>query len=210
MTDCPDWAEDHPEHLLLAQSETAKRVIAAACLSAEKKYPERPHVEDWHRAMFADVVPLDYYAGNCRQADADRCCLQQDVCVGDVVGSPYHRVIDDLESLLKAVKAHGTSCESSWQTSTARQLAISIAQTIGLAVGGIVQIHPFMSGNGRMSRLMWRALLHRFGMPSEAGVIARPPQPYGAIMAAAMRGNYGPLMATILKAIAEQEPQLPQ
>ena len=40
-----------------------------------------------------------------------------------------------------------------------------VVQLITFAVGRLIRIHPFVNGNGRMSRLVANYLLYRFGLP---------------------------------------------
>ncbi|MDA1050309.1 MAG: FAD-dependent oxidoreductase [Planctomycetota bacterium] len=76
---------------------------------------------------------------------------------------------------------------------------------------GMIQIHPFLNGNGRASRILWAWGLVRFGVPIQGRIHLRPDPPYNDVMREAMRGNYGPLALQILQHLSVHSPaqQLP-
>src|SRR5208283_1002833 len=70
---------------------------------------------------------------------------------------------------------------------------------IAFVVGNFIQIHPFLNGNGRVSRLLASFLLLRFGMPPMQEYPRPPDDAYESVNAAAMVGDFGPLIEYILK-----------
>lgn len=185
-----------------------------ACSEVTRQLPSEETVASWHEEAFASVVPLGYYAGGVRRDDdVMRPCLKSDVAVGvpgqpqtHVHGSPPGVARAHLNALFEMIAEPISTLEVEWPNLSPSQRVRRLAGIIGVAVGRFVQIHPFINGNGRTSRVLWRALLNRFGLPPQATVLRRPPDPYAPLMDASMRGNHAPLVFTILQVLRAGPP----
>lgn len=215
-TNCPPWAADSDEHRAPACFRGAEQAVAAASAVARLRTPLATDLADWHRLMFREVVPVDYYAGSVRQLDSARPCLAQNVAVQDgagnsVPGAPAPQVIAEINSFAEALRRALSSLELQWGQLAHVDRVRGVATVVGVFVGKFIQIHPFLNGNGRTSRLLWRVLLHRLGIPPQVSVVTRPSAPYSEVMSAAMVGNYGLAVAMILSglALAKVPAQLP-
>jgi fido (protein-threonine AMPylation protein) len=164
----------------------------------------------WHLTMFRQHVPLDYYAGNFRQVDTTRPCLGIDVWVAGVDGEHFARVPQEVATLFERLRKELNSLEYSWPELTPGQRVIRLSIVLGRVVGRFIQIHPFVNGNGRTSRLLWAWGLLRFGVPPQIRVRQHPEQPnYNSIMADAMRGDFNHLSLFILEHLMGKPPSLP-
>ena len=199
---CPDWSADQPEHQNPAVEVYARAAQRSALQCCERRPPSRADIERWHLELFESVVPLAYYAGFSRQNNPSKPCLAQDVEVAGVRATPFDRVLFAFDELADGLRVQLAMVDLHWDSIDEAQRVRRLASVIGLAVGRFIRIHPFLNGNGRTSRLMWRALLWRFRLPPQCSVIKRPDEPYSKIMAAAMNGNYAPLTALVLSGIA--------
>jgi fido (protein-threonine AMPylation protein) len=160
----------------------------------------------WHDLLFRDFVPLPYYAGNFRQDDPHRPCLRVNVAVGGIAGTPYEFTPAAMQRLFGDVQSSLHDLETDWARLTPRDRAISVAIATGDLVGSFIRIHPFINGNGRISRLLWMWALFRFGVPAQFVIFPRPAPPYAHLMAEAMKGNYLPLQFHVLKHLAGNPP----
>lgn len=197
MGDCPIWDEyQSRDHL----DGCADFVWTQACDDMTHGRPLSDSIRGWHNGLFSSDVPLDYYAGNFRQNDSSRICLGVNVAVGDLPGSHYEDVrrhMVALEENLQQLYVHADLC-----TELEKKVKI-VAKLVGQTVGAFIKIHPFVNGNGRTSRVLWGALLSRFGVSPQAGIVRRPGPPYDQIMESAMEGDYIPLVLAVLRGIAD-------
>jgi fido (protein-threonine AMPylation protein) len=203
---CPKWEKDIPadraaEFILLVTS-----VHQEILTSASHSLVDYNDVRRWHAHLFRDFVPLDYYAGNWRGIDKLRPCLQENVSVGGISGSDFRFVQRHMFGLFHVVRLQLSQLELNWAQLQPSQRALRLAITAANFIGGFVQIHPFLNGNGRTSRLLWRWCLLRFGVPVQCCVYPRPKHPYGDLMRDAMRGDYRPLTIYILDHLANNPP----
>lgn len=201
---CPAWSRDNiRDPVLIAAVRIAYQRMA---LSVSSKIITSTDPLDWHRIIFAGFVPLDYYAGNYRQADPRRVCLGVDVNVDGIPGSSYRMVILEIGSLFDELGRELASQEARWTTLTPQDRALFVATWIATLVGHFVRIHPFINGNGRISRFVWSWGLLRVGLPIQCRIIDRPGPPYGDLMKAAMERDFAPLTLYILRAMAGASP----
>jgi hypothetical protein len=107
-----------------------------------------------------------------------------------------------MDELCTRYRCELAALEFSWPELAPADQVQRVATIIGCAIGAFILIHPFLNGNGRMSRLLWRVLLYRMGLPDGVSVIRRPGPPYDAVMGEAMNGNFGPAVLMVLNAIA--------
>jgi fido (protein-threonine AMPylation protein) len=198
---CPAWSDDKDEHSAPACFSAIKHVVVRACAAAQAAIPRRRDLVEWHRSSFQGLAPLDYYAGGLRQVDPRRPCLAQNVGVQPYMGSHFHHVLLDTEQLCEFIVRELSTLEVQWSGLADADRIRGIATIVGVAIGRFIHIHPFMNGNGRMSRVLWTVLLARLQLPRHLSIVKRPPPPYDQVMAEAMQGNYGPAVALVLQAL---------
>ncbi|RYF49872.1 MAG: Fic family protein [Cytophagaceae bacterium] len=203
MDQCPEWQNDASEHSAPACYRAVKNVCEAAGAKAIKVFPEEYDIKSWHFDMFHALVPLPYYAGRFRGTYSGMECLARDVHVNNVDAVPFQLVTQAMAQLCDNYKAQLRMLEVAWDNTSSSERARRLAVIIGSTIGTYIRIHPFLNGNGRTSRLFWRILLHRMGLPPQATIIRRPDSPYDNLMASAMVGNNIPLIAAILNSITQ-------
>lgn len=207
MGSCPPWDDRIPDDRLSEFKALLDRVQREIFSSAAERILNDSDACRWHRTLFHRFVPLDYYAGNFRQVDPTRPCLQQRVRVGTAYGWHWHSTPEAVQRLFREVFADLAQVEIRWKLLAERDRVLTIAQLVATLVGGFIRVHPFINGNGRVSRLLWRWMLYRFGVSPQHTVFPRPGPPYSQLMAAAMEGNYLPLAAAVIEHLARNRPQ---
>jgi len=137
-------------------------------------------------------VPLRYYAGNFRCIDSRHPCLAVNVHVSGVPGSipadvPEHMrlLTDRLRSAEDELRNHLTTQQDS------RRIVMAKLGMVAGILAIFIKTHPFMNGNGRISRLMANYLCYRHGLPMPfVDPSNRPPDnDYWQSMSLAMQGN---------------------
>lgn len=207
MTDCPEWTENPSPSRCPSFRYACKEAYTQLrddVLSAAYVLPEA--IEFWHYILFHRVVPLDYYAGHYRRDDPDRPCLGCNVHVNGVSGSDFSRVRRDMMELFTQLRTTVTEFELRWPLYSEKERAKRLSVLLGYLVGRFIRIHPFINGNGHISRMLWAWGLSRFCVPIQARISPRPDPPYSEMMAAAMRDDFRPLMLSILQHLAENPP----
>jgi fido (protein-threonine AMPylation protein) len=204
---CPDWRDDAPRdaHFKAAVSRAYRQVA----VSVGSRMVSSGDPSQWHRTVFEGRVPLDYYAGNYRQNDPHRPCLARDVSIGGIAGSAYQSVIAEITLLFDDLRRELAYLEVRWSTLSPENRALFVATWIASLVGNFVRVHPFLNGNGRMSRLLWTWGLLRLGLPVQCRITERPSPPYAGLMNAAMTRNLAPLALHILQAMGRARPTIP-
>jgi len=157
--------------------------------------------------MFRQVVPLAVYAGNYRQLDPERPCLNKPCFVAGVAGYPPVRVPTAMAELIKNARTAVIDLELHWRDLQVEDRARRIAQVVAYLVGHFIRIHPFINGNGRTSRLLWAWVLMRFGTRIQARIGLRPSEPYDEIMSRAMRGDFSLLQLHVLTHLRNNVPR---
>jgi fido (protein-threonine AMPylation protein) len=192
--------------------EALNGAVALARRDSGKKVPRLGELCAWHRRVFGDFVPrgFSYYAGNIRQKKNKAPCLARDVAVNGVTGSPWQKTKADLQSLLLEVATTLVPLENSWDDTEPEERLRILATTIAYFIGRFIQIHPFLDGNGRISRIFWTAIYARYNVPAPyASIAERPGNPYPTLMAKAMNGEFAPLIATMIVKLSEASPEKP-
>jgi fido (protein-threonine AMPylation protein) len=206
---CPEWSSDGPETREGTFRASVAAAYRAAAAAAKRRIADSPTCRDWHRTLFTHHVPLDYYAGNYRQIDPLRPCLQTDVRVEGTPGAPYQTVVSEMERLFDHLRRYTVALELDWPELSPQERAKRLAIILGTMIGRFIQVHPFINGNGRLSRLLWAWGLLRFGVPPQFRVRQRPDHPdYTFIMNQAMQGNFGHLAVHIFKHLTHHAPEL--
>lgn len=209
MHECPEWGGAIPRALRRQFDASVAALYQHVALVASTRIIDSRECRAWHSRLFSDVVPIDYYAGNFRQHDLSRPCLGVDRAVGSLQGASFHFVPDRCENLFESVRREIARSELGWSMLTEKQRALRLAQVIAGMLGEFIRIHPFINGNGRVSRVMWAWGLVRFGAPIQCRITPRPSPPYKDLMAAAMRGDDFPLARAILFHLSVNCPSLP-
>lgn len=204
LLDCPQWIQD---------DDSALPAIAAAAQSfvrfMERQNPRKyilthGDLKQWHQKLFEKVVPVSYYAGNYREVNPAKPCLETNVHVAGIFGAPYEEVEAKMRSFSAELARATTAVDQFLQVGrTAVARVKAAAQIAAFAGGSIVQIHPFVNGNGRIARLAMNFYLHRY-LDYVPFFIDRPTHPsYSTASQIAMQsGNFTPLYQYLVEIIA--------
>lgn len=205
---CPKWeAPESPEKVQCVVSEMAEfhRFIFK---NAKRKIIDHGEIKTWHGRIFRLVVPVSYYAGNYRCEDASKPCLAVDVGVGvpPNPGAPYRDVIDLMREYSEELRDRTIKTSKYIDRGSVSQIEQTgaVVQLVAFAVGRLIQIHPFINGTGRMSRLLANYLLYRFDYHLlHPHPYNRPVgQEYAQAAADCMRGNFNRMFQFILISLA--------
>ena len=199
---CPPWSSDRDEHESPECFAGIDDVVNGACREVLQAIPGNRDFRNWHRRVFRNLVPLPYYAGGYRQHDPKRICLGVDSRVGNVPAVQHTLVVRAMDDLCQFLHQHIVNVEMQWNGLSPADRSIRIATIVGVAIGRFIQIHPFLNGNGRTSRILWAVLFARFKLPRQLSIARRPGGPYGVVMEAAMRGDPAPAIAMVARALA--------
>lgn len=206
MNGCPEWSGEIPPAKEAGFRHAVRRVYREVATTAAHRIVDDTVPARWHMVLFRDVVPLDYYAGNYRQDDRKRPCLGVSIEIGGVQGSLYQLVPTSMARLFDTVRSALIRTEMEWNSLTPRNRSVRVASVIAHAVGGFVRIHPFINGNGRVSRLLWAWGLLRFGVPIQCRLARRPDPPYSQVMRRVMQGDNGFLALYVLQHLTDYAP----
>jgi Fic family protein len=203
---CPAWTNresvDKLPYVVLGMADFHRFIFK----NAKQHIIDHGDIKTWHGKIFARVVPLSYYAGNYRADDPTKPCLRENVGVPPNPGAPYAQVPDLMKNLSDELR--------SLVTKTARYIGRgsippvertrAVIELVAFAVGKFLKIHPFMNGNGRMSRLLANYLLYRFGFPLlHPHPYDRPVgQEYARAAEACMRNDFTLMFQFILTSLA--------
>jgi len=163
----------------------------------QRHLPTVDLAREWHRRIFMGVAPLDAYAGNIRDSDADLPDLfGYEVQVGNRPGLPSAEVPQALDGFQRAVQQATAVLDAAVvQGNVPSQPAEleAILTLCGQAHGEWIRIHPFANGNGRTARLWTRWLALRYGLPPFLRLMPRPiGDLYAGAAARSMDGDHGP------------------
>jgi len=188
---CPPWVAE-PDHKLASIARGLDDFYRFVGRKA-KTYPLNVNdIKMWHGKIFGLAVPLAYYAGNFRGVKDGCPCLAQDVQIGGFPGTPYAEVGSAMSEFSSELALLITKTDQ--YSKSTQNLADRLKAAVHLAAfceGKIIQIHPFLNGNGRMSRITADYLLARYGFPFPFyPPFARPGQTYEQASAPCMVGNY--------------------
>jgi fido (protein-threonine AMPylation protein) len=189
----------------------------AQAASAFKQFMERQNprryiftqgdLKGWHKKFFEKVVPVRYYAGNFRSVDSSKPCLDKNIHVNGVYGAPPA----DVEQLMRSFSDELERATVATDEYVARHpdliSRIGAATDIAAFAGGtIIKIHPFLNGNGRMTRMVMNFYLHRY-VSKLPFYVDRPSHPdYSQASAIAMQtGNLIPLRQYLIEVIASTD-----
>ncbi len=203
---CPEWQDNIPPAEQIRFKIALRAVYSIVLQHAGSSIAGVEDIGRWHGQLFSIFVPVPYYAGNRRQENEQMPCLAIDVQVGGIAGESYVTVTEKMRLHFEVLRKELSRSELYWPLLTPQQRSLRLAQVLAGWIGGFIRIHPFVNGNGRVSRLMWAWGLIRFGVPPQQRLHPRPEPPYGDVMALSMRGDDRPLAMMILKHLGTNPP----
>jgi fido (protein-threonine AMPylation protein) len=198
---CPDWHEEIPSAREAEFSDRLKEAIDRVEDQLRHRAPLDSDLTDLHRILFSDFVPLACYAGNYRKDSIHKSetCLATDVQVGGVLGAPYRHVEQRMTDLCHSC----SEISNLMQNEKGAERALTFAAAAAYAIGEFIRIHPFINGNGRVSRLLWYWLCRRAKVSPMVQIHPRPPAPlYSFCMGKCMNGDDAPLALALLQSLA--------
>lgn len=195
---CPCWSKDSPDDNIDAYRSGLEQALGIVRQAARRPPLDDEAIKLLHSLMFSAIVPLDYYAGNFRCDDARRICLGVNVQVGGIEGADFYAVPETMAAFAQEVETALSDLELRWAQLSPERHALDLANLTAYSVSTFIQIHPFINGNGRTSRLLWRWFLTRFNLRSQVRLAPRPDPPYSELMAHCMRKDWRPLALFIL------------
>src|SRR5580704_13156168 len=170
---------------------------------AETYVLQHGDVKEWHRQLFKDVVPLAYYAGNYRGDDPRFPCLRENVNVGGLPGARFEEVPTLMRKFSEELR--GQIRDLSEYLSNPRSpvdRARAVMMLAAYLAGSFVKIHPFLNGNGRISRMLINYVCRRYGYGALFSTPqTRPVGEYETASAACMQGHYDPMYRFLVKAM---------
>lgn len=81
---------------------------------------------------------------------------------------------------------------------------LAVAEAAAWMHADLVRIHPFVNGNGRVSRLVCNAVLVRYRLPPVIRLRPRPGGAYAGACAAAMLGDHSPMVEYVVDEIRDR------
>jgi fido (protein-threonine AMPylation protein) len=204
MSGCPKWDDDRPSAgQLQTFIDDLESCLAESVEICKSGTPSAANLKKWHKKIFAKMVPLYYYAGNFRQPDHKKKCLEKDVDVAGQRGTPFRFVPLHVENYEKKMHEQFQQLEKEWPRLSGAERVQRLAFAIAFGVGQFIRIHPFLNGNGRISRIVWNSLMQKYELKKRIRIFPRPDgSEYSECMAASMRGDFSLLIYYIIENFA--------
>lgn len=206
MAECPPWVTPETDQQLNSVVRGLDEFHRFIYRAAAGHILLHTDLKEWHGRIFKGVVPIPYYAGHYRCNDPKFPCLATDVLIGGHRGAPYADVPRLMhEHSLEMQEAIRRTDKYISSNPTYANRVRAVVQLAALYAGRFIQIHPFLNGNGRMSRLTSNYVFGRYGYP--AAYFLPYPRPtaagdYETATAACMVGDFNPLFRYLLASLA--------
>lgn len=203
LFDCPEWVADKDAALL-----GIARAASSFFRFMNKQNPKgylfsHGDIKHWHKKFFEETVPVPYYAGYYRGEDPARPCLDAEVHVSGAFGAPAAEVEPRMKAFSEQLVQATIATDEYVEAHSTIERIRAAAQIAAFAGGSIIQIHPFINGNGRMARMVMNFFLHRY-LHTIPFFIDRPSHPdYSTASKVAMfEGNFSPLYQYLIEITA--------
>lgn len=165
-------------------------------------YPVSATLDDWHYRVFRGLPPIDYYAGNMRGDYEDKPCLAVDVEVAGILGVRYTELRSHTSFFDQVVDALLDELDQQYATASPDDDLDFLFEAVAWITTDFIRIHPYLNGNGRLSRIISNALLYRYGFRIDSvRVNPRPNSPYGRAGREAMLGNHLPMRDYLISCV---------
>lgn len=203
---CPPWDNNNESGALESIVSGLAAFQKFAARNAKSHILTHGDIKTWHQNIFQKAVPVPYYAGHFRSDDAKHPCLAVNVTVG--AGGPSGAPYSDVPGLMRALSDDMQTLTSQTdeyisKKPTPSDRARAAIQLAALYVGRFIRIHPFINGNGRMSRAIANYFFERYGYPApHYELFPRPGPAYSSAAAASMQGDFVPLFRYLLSSLA--------
>jgi hypothetical protein len=206
----PDWDDDGPQ--------LEANLIEAGRLAAEHARARRAlrasDLEAWHR-MTMRALSIDEAARlGVRPSDligrfrGPPLLAEIEVRVGRNWGVLSHDVAQACADFFDAANALLRALDRRWPQHLLNDLnpdaVLAVAEAAAWMHAKLIRIHPFVNGNGRVSRLVGNAVLVRYGLPPVLRLRPRPGGTYANAAAAAMRGDHSPMVEYVVDQIRDR------
>ena len=183
-----DWDEAGTKSSKRARNQ--REAALALVIKERRKLPRIKLMKDAHRIMFKGIAPADEIGDFRDQDQVPKALREVNVGVGKLLGADYKKVLDEVADFEKEFRKRTKGCDSVWSSLGKSKSGYALDQIVKLAAwahGEWVQIHPFINGNGRTSRLWMNYVITRYGMEPLAIIRSRPDSPYGEAAAQSMK-----------------------
>jgi hypothetical protein len=135
---------------------------------------------------------------------ADKPCLARNVQVGGISGAAFEIMPDVIRHFDTAVDDLLAAVDDAIKAGLSGDALVDFMLDCAAWITAcFLRIHPYLNGNGRISRLISNALLYRFGLGlNNVRLNPRPDAPYSSAGRFAMLGDYAPMKHFLASCIA--------
>ncbi|HYW09163.1 MAG TPA: Fic family protein [Longimicrobium sp.] len=198
---CPPWSDERNADPPLAAEMRSRRELAlAAALSGagpDFAAGATRALRHWHRELFAGTAPLDAYAGGLRSDTAEP-CLRRNVTVEGRLATDWRELPAAMDELDRGVASRLAAADDARARADVEWPVVAIG-AVAWVMGEVLRIHPFLNGNGRISRLAMHVLLHRYGLRApRVEVTPAPARIWSELARHAVGGDARPLRNYLL------------
>ena len=202
---CPDWPNPEPPDKLPIIARNAIALYDAVVKSnVQERIIHEGDIKTWHERLFRGAVPVPYYAGHYRSNDSRFPCLQVDVEVNGIYGSPFAYVPAHMQAFSSEMGEFILETDRFLKSKSSKiQKAAAAVQLATFLMGRLIQIHPFLNGNGRTARVLANWCFNRYGYHMPFFLDRPAAVDYAIASASAMRGDMTPLYRYLLTILAQ-------